>query len=557
MNNRPYYIASIVLFLLWLLKIKLLSGLFISASVICLLVALVIEASKPKVQIYDFKRWGSWLNYRNIQRGFHWSTPAEIRRFAKRQKNNPVFIDTFAMYKETVNKLGVWFVPKISISINALLFTRTMLVLGGMGSGKSSFFYQFFKHKHIFRRFFVHDMKGAFVKYFYRKDKDILLNFFDSRHANWSVFAELERNPQTVTAFIRGLVHSAQGEDGKQDFFAASAAEIIKDWIFAAFYNNPGAPDKILWKAFSIERDKYEKTAGDDKTKQSILATARLTFEILELMAKHADKERFTIQDFFDSRDKNLFMLNILEYGTLLTPYFAGFTAALSAIHLSRPDTKEDLTFYLLDEWYTLNLDVQTATTLLTAVRSKGGCLAIGAIFLRKDDKFMQQLMDSSKAMMFIFSVPESETQTHICEAFGDVYYEEMIREDKRNKAPAQFSMRQAPFLTNEQLVSMPAFHHLTFIGEDGIIYLGYTPEESLEEVADPFVPINQDGFYRKKYAKTEESKANILTYQEKETIYQAIKDMGDFEAIHWLENNGYSNINIKELKALFEENEQ
>jgi len=550
MKQKKFYIAAAVLFALAFVFHGA-RGMLIFFGIVSLAIGFIIEkALKPKIEIFDMSNWGSRLNFRNIQRGFKWTTPSRLRNFSKSQKQKPVFVDKFAMYPDTLELLGRSKAPNVDVSLNAKTFTKTMLVMGGMGSGKSFFFYQFFKNTHAFMRIFVHDMKGAFVEYFYRKGKDWILNLFDERHVNWSIFAEIENNPQTVVSFVKGVVNSAQGEDGKKDFFSSSAAELIKDWIFGAYYNNQGAPDTVLWKAVFDEKAKWEKDAAGDRTKQSILGTANLAFEIFELMAQHADKPKWTIKQFLQSKDKNLFMLNIPELGEKLNPYFAGFTAAMAAIHLSQPDTDEDLTFYLLDEWYTLNLDVDTARTLLTAIRSKGGCLAIGAIFLRMDDKFMQQLMDSSRAMMFVFNVPEGETQTHISKAFGEIYYEEKKHVGEGKNKHVEFSMTKAPFLTNEQIVSMPPYHHLTFLGGEGIVYLGYTPAEKLNKIAKPFEAIDQGKFYQDKYAKDK----TVLTYQEKEIIYQAIKNLGDFEAIDWLENNGYSDVNIKELKALFEE---
>lgn len=461
------------------------------------------SSSKPiDGGLYTKSNWGSSLNFTNIIRGLRWSTPSQIKNFSKKQKSDPVFIDDFAMFSETKQKLRKSKTPTISVHVDRLSFTKTVVALGGMGSGKTQFFFSILL-QNAFNRAILHDFKGDFVAYLYDSRKDFILNLFDRRHANWSIFEELKDNAQVAIAFISALVFSASGKDAKVDVWVSSASDLIKQWLFDAHFEATDASDVQKWQSFFSKKAAYEAASQNDKTKASVLLSAKLCLEIFELIAHHANKPAFTIKQFLNKQDTKLFLLNNQAYSAALDPYFSAFVTAFVSVQLGRPDTKTDLTLYLLDEYYSFHLKDETERALLTAIRSKGGCCMLGMQYQRLDDRSKQQLLDSSRFALVCFNLNDGATIDHLCQnIFGSVEFQSKKVSKNGKQTTVTTENHKQLFITPSQLQTMPPYHHLTYIPSEKIMYLGYTPAPQLFKAHPEFAPIDQNDFYLKKFDK-------------------------------------------------------
>lgn len=241
-----------------------------------------------------------------------------------------------------------------------------------------------------------------------------------------------------------------------------------------------------------------------------------ITLENFKLLAylEKIESKTFSITNFLESKNVTLFLLNNAAYSKKLNPLFTGFIAILIEALLSKPDTKSDLTLFLLNEYLSLNFDIDIRIKLMTQVRSKGGCLILGTQYIPKDKIQEQQLLDSSRYALYLFRIGDKETIQHLQYSFGDIFYEYINSNWSFNRSSTSsinimnFSntsgttvgqstnLHRRQFLTPEMLQSIDKFHHITFIPEENLLYLAYTPLISVDKSAQSFIKRNLSKFY-------------------------------------------------------------
>jgi len=448
------------------------------------------------------------------EEGYKFSTIKELKKF-----DNGIKIDNFNYYpiveKYVLNKKHLAESKKTSIRIKPLNFTKTFLVLGSMGSGKTEFFHSIL-NQHQFNRNIIHDIKGDFVEKWYNPKIDFIFNPYDERGVNWDLWNELKESPALVESFIGNLMESQTEE---KDFFTASAKKVIIDFFMKIHYQHSDKSSTEKWILLNKEIEIYKEDSESNKTKSSIYQTMDLVIELFSYMAWHSEqgKQSFTINKFLNENSGTLFLLNNSSVATKLTPLFTGFLSLFTEILLSKSDTKENLTLILLDEYLSMSFEKQTRLKLLTQIRSKGGCLMLGMQYLPKHDMEHQQLLDSSSYAKLIFQISDNETINHIIDNISDVTYVSLSKGTSNSSVTIMDSMvskesgskgtntnraeNTKKLLSSSHLQSMPAYSHLSIIASEKILYLGYTEMvKNLIAKNNHFEPIDQNDYYRTKY---------------------------------------------------------
>ena len=491
------------------------------------------DAVLGREYIDDIENVSSFPNMKDQEGGYKFSTIKEIKDFS----STGVLVDNFNYYplteKYVKNKKHLDEVKEIKINVKPINFTRTFMVLGAMGSGKTEFFHSIINQKG-FNRKLIHDIKGDFVEKWYDSEKDFIFNPYDTRGVNWDIWEELNENTALVESFIGNLMES-QAEE--KDFFTSSAKRVIIDFFMKVNYTKNDATSEEKWGYLNDEIENYRKEADSDKTKGSIYQTMELVIELFTYMAWHSkqNKKSFTVKQFLEGNG-TLYLLNNSSVSTKLTPLFTGFISLFTEILLSQADTKDDLTLMLLDEYLSMNFEKQTRLKLLTQVRSKGGCLMLGLQFLPKHDKEHQQLLDSSAYGKLIFQLNDSETVTHIINSISDITYVAYTEGHSSNSSSSggipnsssggwstNYSEKNKKLITTEHLQSMPKYSHLSIFSSDKILYLGYTyPVENLSAKNKNFILLKQDDYYKSKY----NTGKNISTKEELDHVEEEIKKL-------------------------------
>lgn len=474
---------------------------------------------------------GSRLNPKKLLNGYLWSAPQQLKNFSTRPINT-VYVDNFRYYPETKTELGIKepvtnIEKETTVKFSPLDFTKTILVLGGMGSGKTEFILSIANQRDQFPRQFFHDAKGDFTQKLYDPSADFIFNPYDSRSVVYDLWTELEHNETLAVSFFKSILSAASKKD---DFWSVRSGDIISD-IALDVYDDETIPKNQKWLALANAIEDWLKDAnsGDGATKKSLAETVEMVKDLCYLMAfrEHNGAKRFTIKEWLNT-DTRLFLLNNPAYAEKLTPLFTGFIAVLSSILLSKEDTKSDFTLMVLDEFFALKFDEVTRSNLLTQVRSKGGCLMIGAQYMPLKDKAEQQQIDSSRYAMILFQINDGETIKHVSSLFGSV---EFMRTDvsvsegtssqnrsgsmsgdgsgigkmvgvlgamgggkqRSSSKNVSTSMRERKedFLTPDLLASMPQYHHITYVPSEKLVYLGYTEQVHLPVKNDSFQSID------------------------------------------------------------------
>lgn len=478
----------------------------------------------------DVKKAGSRLNPRKLLGGYLWSTPQQLKNFSI-QPIKTVYIDEFRYYPDTRIELGFNGVSKLEqetvMKFSPLDFTKTILVLGGMGSGKTEWILSVATQREQFHRQLFHDTKGDFTQKLYDQNTDFIFNPYDERSVVWDIWSEMETNETLATAFFKNFMRASTKED---DFWSAKSSDVLAELALQVHDDESISKNQKWLELASVIEHWIEKVNdGSDNTKKSLSNTVEMAKDLCYLMAyrSHCGAKQFTIAEWLKTNSR-LFLLNNSAYAEKLTPLFSGFTAVLTSILLSKADTKEDLTLMILDEFFALKFDEVTRSNLLTQVRSKGGCLIIGAQYMPLKDKAELQQIDSSRYAMILFQINDGETIKHITALFGNV---EFMRVDVSNSDGSSSSNgqsssasgahglagalviplsmvsggknkstsknistsekeRKEEFLTPELVASMPQYHHITYIPSEKIIYLGYTKQVALSVINENFKPI-------------------------------------------------------------------
>jgi len=473
---------------------------------------------------------GSYNNPNNLKEGYVWTAIKTIFS-SSLDSNKTVYLDNFRFSGE-INKekydlvsRDIKIINNVESRIRPIDLTYTLLMIGSMGSGKTEAINSFLAQD-FYRRGLIFDIKGNFVEQFYREGIDIILSPFDERSFYWDVFAEMKSNPEIANAFISNLVKSSVSDKKEGDFFSNQAVKIVSENFLKVGFQE-GLTSVQKWEKLVDNIDKWLKQTdkGGDKTKGSIALTVELSVEIFKMIyyrAKNGAKP-FTIADFFAKDDgQKLFMLNNPSYSAKLTPYFVGFIGAFVSVMLGMPDTKEDFTLFVLDEFYSLSFDDDTKNNLMRMVRSKGGQLIIGTQYI--DEKKDRQLLESSRFATMVFALADTDTVKRVIDITGQVTYKEI-----NNNTSQQFgqnrgggngwdmgmssipttnktlstsqSTQKKTLLDAQKLQSMPKFHHITIIPTENKIYLGYTKMVDLPKENKNFVPIDMEKYYKEIYS--------------------------------------------------------
>ena len=523
---------------------------------------MLVTATK---KIEDLDEITSYPVTTNQTSGYTFSMVKEVKQFSQ---GGEVYIDHFDYYPDmegVARTADLKQAKKTEVKIKRLDFTKTIMTLGGMGSGKTEFFHSILNQR-AFNRAIIHDVKGDFVQKWYNEETDYIFNPYDERGFVWNIWAEMDENEALIESFVNNLMNTHTEE---KDFFTGSAKKVVINMFMQVHYMHQDATPQEKWRELNKLIKEYGEQGADDKTKSSIYQTMELIIDLFEFFEYQSGLEgvkQFSFSEFL-SGNGTLFLLNNPSVSKKLNPLFTSFVGLLIEKLLSREDTKEDLSLLLLDEYLSLNFEKETRLKLLTQIRSKGGCTILGLQFMPKKDKEHEQLLDSSCYGTIIFKLNDNETIKHIIESMGEIEYISYQESENGGKASSfTKSTKNKKFLTTEHLQSMPQYTHLSlFLGEP-IIYLGYTHLVELEAKYPNFIKADMKPFYEYKFGKSKPQMSKPVELEEIEKM-QIEEDPSDENALdfdtpeegYMIDRTGieYDPIKTAELKKLYKPDER
>jgi hypothetical protein len=232
----------------------------------------------------------------------------------------------------------------------------------------------------------AYDFKGDYVSKFYDPEVDLIFNPLDARSLGWRVMNELETH-MDIDAVSASLVPPAPHNsnpywnDAARDVFAG-----ILHYLFQEGFTH----NKEIWNMVTSETGHIvsclKETAGgarglkhiediDSKTTSGILSVLMQYAKCFEYMSNNDGN--FRIKEWLNNSKGMIFISNYADVQETLRPILSLFIDLLARRLLSLPDNPEFKTFFLLDEFGTLQR-LPTIIKLLTLSRSKGGCVFLG-----------------------------------------------------------------------------------------------------------------------------------------------------------------------------------
>jgi len=311
------------------------------------------------------------------------------------------------------------------IYIKPLDLTKSMVVLGKMGSGKSVFLKNILAQGY-YRRAIINDVKGEYMESFY-EEGDIIFNIYDRRSSVWDIFEDIRQNP--ALADVIAISTASQLSETERDFWQTAAGKLLKDALINASYDNSLTTSERFQRVIDyINEYRNKALANDDKTALSVYATLEPLLENFELLAyitRTEDVKYFSAHEFAKAEGKKLFLVNTIAHQKAQATRRAHVRTTLISILLSKPDTKEDFSLFLLDEFLNIKIPPEVLIPLFTVSRSKGIQLIFASQFLpeRTHADKRTQLILSSRHALVVFKITDENTLNAIENAYGTLEF--------------------------------------------------------------------------------------------------------------------------------------
>ena len=455
---------------------------------------------------------GSYTNYkRTLPNSIKWTKANNV--FSKfSSKNDSFYVNNFRFtdrrIKNNFSFLGSILSKKIEskdLNFKWESLKKGSLIVGSMGQGKTVFMlnimHQFAQTK---RRMVIHDTKGEFTEYFYRPEKDFIVNHLEVRGVYWDFFEDNDNGlpVSLVLDFFHSYFLAVAGDKG--DKFWSTMAALRFEEIFSEIKTSQTIPSDAKMEVFIVAVLKYFDAVkkGNDKTEQSIATTLQSSFDIfvkMLYMKKNASKDGykgFSFINFFKSQnddgtpnDSRIFLHTIEEVSRENIPFVVAFLSLLFKIQLSQTSvTKEQYILYPLDEYLTFFslLDSDLKKSLHTKARSTGGLLLPAIQYLPQEEEDRKNLL-SSVENMFLFAITDTDTQKNISEFFGRTKITRLQHNGEKKKPDSR--IEEIELIDDNIIKMLKVGNHISYMPKDaGILYVGYTRYPNTPKVAKGYI---------------------------------------------------------------------
>ena len=321
-----------------------------------------------------FKRRGIAVRLSKFIRGGQVASEKDLIRHIKKLNRK---------YKEKTHKLAGIPYPYRSQEQNTL-------VIGSTGTGKTQLISDLVEQiRKKGERLIVYDKKGDYLSWFYKKEKDFILNPFDKRGEKWNLLNEVKH-----VGMLKTLAESFipnRGERSGENKIWEESARFVFGELAKKILNKEGVcsnkvlVDKILKKdltelAAYLKDTDAQSIINTDAKKIAASVIFMLTTHLNTLSLTKGEKEdSFSIRKWMEGEesDSALFITNKAEFEGELAPLeSAWFEIVINSI-LSGEQNNKKKTWIIIDELATLN-KIPSLQKGLAAARSYGGCFVLG-----------------------------------------------------------------------------------------------------------------------------------------------------------------------------------
>jgi type IV secretory pathway TraG/TraD family ATPase VirD4 len=380
------------------------------------------------------------------------------------------------LLKEMKKRNEVLDLPFGSVKMPVSAEPKSTLIVGSPGVGKTVMIGPIF-HRLIDReeRVVIYDYKGDYLEKFYTPERgDKVFNPLDARCLGYNIFNDINQYPD-IDAIATSLIPpSATNSDPYWNDAARDVFSSILHYLNRnAFRNN-----KEIWRMITSTGEAIkaalQATPGGERGLRHLEdPTSKMTQSVLSVMTGYCRcfeyltgiNGEFSIKEWIETGKGCLFITSNAAVEDSLRPILSLFIDLLARKLLSMPDTTDQKTFFLLDEFASLQ-QLYSVSKLFTVGRSKGGSCIIGVQDFGQIDKIYSKehraTIINACGNKVIFSVKDANTAKYCSALLGD---EERLYSAKslsmgdsifKNKANLNFKKHREPLFLPSTIMDMP-----------------------------------------------------------------------------------------------------
>lgn len=305
-----------------------------------------------------------------------------------------------------------------------------MLITGGTGSGKTNcLFHLLDQIRNQGQKAIVVDSTGSFIKQFYRKGKDILLNPFDPDGACWHPWIECQ-NRFDYEALAESFIPHTYSE---HENYWRQASRSLFSSVLQKLNDSEKTSEMVRWLLFEplpklckfVENTKAaaHMDPNSEKTSSSIRS---VTSSFIECLENLKDTENpFSINQWLKNgnSDSWLFIHCTTAQRAAVTPLISTWISVAIRALLNLPQDLDRRLWFILDELPSLQ-KIKDLETLLTEGRKYGGCGVLALQSLAQLDNIYgresTKTIIGNAATKLIFSEQDPEVSARISKMLGE-----------------------------------------------------------------------------------------------------------------------------------------
>lgn len=320
--------------------------------------------------------------------------------------------------------------------------TQHILVHGTTGAGKGQLLQKFLDRlRERGDRVILYDKGCSFTQNYFREDKDILLNPFDTRCANWDLWKDA-KDEAAFETMAESLIPMAAGESNP--FWIEAARTIFSTAAYRMRNDKDRSIKKLLrllltadlnelsdylngTEAATLVNDKIEKTAISIRSELSTnLKSLRFLREKDGL-----NLNSFSIRDWIseDKGDQWLIISSNAEQHAAIRPLISLWLSMASVSLLSLTENLDRRIWLIIDELPSLHKLPELASTI-AEVRKFGGCFVLGMqsyaqlekVYGRNGARSIFDLLNTR----FFFRSPSSDMARLVSQELGEQEIEDL-----------------------------------------------------------------------------------------------------------------------------------
>ena len=308
---------------------------------------------------------------------------------------------------------------------------RHTIITGTTGAGKTNLMIELLdqitdKNEKIV----LVDTVGTYVKRYYQKGRDIILNPSANDSVPWSFFNECSEDNREIKNIAECLIQS-----NITDFWDKAARIVFVEVAKKALSENRSTQEflDILLKIPLDEMELYLKhtyghslmSTNADKMALSIRATLINAVSIFDTLKEPAPDNKFSIKNWIltpDPNSKFLFLSCSPSERSAFVPLITAWISIASTSILQRKPTSQR-TWFFIDELHNLKRipDIETS---LAEVRKYGGCFVIGTQMISQLNKIytneVAKTITGLCGTKIVMSTPEPETAKYMSSFLGE-----------------------------------------------------------------------------------------------------------------------------------------